>query len=237
MKTVLITGAAKRGGAAIAKRIHARGYSVILHCRPSSLSDAEILRSELVAKRDGSAIVWSQELNIAIPFPPLLDSIVGIVANASSYFSSDLNSFDERFDEDIQSHVTGHLQLIRLCKNSLIRNKGAVVAITDIHVERASKDYLTYQIAKGALASAVRALAVELAPHVRVNAVAPGSLEWPASEMISQERRSQIIKSIPLGRTGTFDELAAAVDFLLFDATFTTGSTLNVDGGRSSFLD
>jgi pteridine reductase len=237
MKTVLITGAAKRGGAAIARRIHTRGYHVILHCRPSSLADAEVLQKELIAKRDGSAIIWSQALNKDMSIPPLIDSIVGIVASASSYFSSDLDSFDERFDEDIQSHVTGHIQLIRLCKNSLIRNNGAVVAITDIHVERASKDYLTYQIAKGALASAVRALAAELAPSVRVNAVAPGSLEWPASNVISKDRQAQIIRSIPLGRTGTFDELAAAVDFLLFDATFTTGTTLNVDGGRSSFLE
>jgi pteridine reductase len=237
MKTILITGAAKRGGAAIARCIHERGYHVILHCRPSSLADAEVLQKELIAKREGSAVIWSQALNKDISVPPLLESIVGIVANASSYLSSDLDSFEARIDEDIQSHVTGHLQLIRLCKNSLIRNKGAVVAITDIHVERASKNYLTYQIAKGALASAVRALAVELAPHVRVNAVAPGSLEWPTSKVISKERQSQILQSIPLARTGTFEELAAAVDFLLFDATFTTGTTLNVDGGRSSFLE
>jgi len=237
MKTVLITGAAKRGGAAIARRIHARGYHVILHCRPSSLADAEILHNELIAKRDGSAVIWSQALNKEMSAPPLIDSIVGIVANASSYFSSDLDSFDKRFEDDIQSHVTGHMRLIRLCKESLIHNGGAIVAITDVHAERASKGYLTYQIAKGALASAVHALAAELAPHVRVNAVAPGSLDWPVLNTISEERKSQILRSIPLGRTGTFDELAAAVDFLLFDATFTTGTTLNVDGGRSSYLE
>lgn len=237
MKTVLITGAAKRGGAAIARRMHARGYSVILHCRPSSLPDAENLLNELTAKREGSAVIWTQALDKNMTPPPFINSIVGIVANASTYIASDLDSFEQRLEEDIQSHVTGHIHLIRLCKNSLIQNKGAVVAITDVHADRASKGYLTYQIAKGALASAVRALAADLAPHVRVNAVAPGSLEWPTSNVISQERQAHILQSIPLGRTGTFDELAAAVEFLLFDATFTTGTTLNVDGGRSSYLE
>jgi pteridine reductase len=237
MKTVLITGAAKRGGAAIARRIHARGYRVILHCRPSSQADAEVLLKELIAKRDGSAIIWSQELDRDMPVPPSVDSIVGVVANASSYCPSSLDSFDQQFEDDIQSHVTGHIQLVRLCKNALIHNKGAVVAVTDIHVDRASKGYLAYQVAKGALASAVRALAADLAPNVRVNAVAPGSLEWPVANTISEERKFQILRSIPLGRIGTFDELAAAVDFLLFDATFTTGSTLNVDGGRCTFLE
>jgi len=237
MKTVLITGAAKRGGAAIARRIHARGFSVILHCRPSSLTDAESLLKELIAKRADSAVVWPQALNDEMTLPPFTDSIVGVVANASTYIASDLDSFEQRLEEDVQSHVTGHMQLIRLCKHSLIRHKGAVVAITDIHVDRASRGFLTYQIAKGALASAVRALAVDLAPDVRVNAIAPGSLDWPSENTISAERKSQILRSIPLGRTGTFDELASAVEFLLFDATFTTGTTLNVDGGRSSFLE
>lgn len=237
MKTVLITGAAKRGGAAIAQHIHAKGYRVVLHCRESSKSDAENLMLELLKKREGSAVVWSQDLDKEIQTPPFTESIVGIVANASSYVASDLDSFQTRLDKDIQSHLTGHLQLIQLCKEALVRNHGAIVAVTDIHVDRASKGYLTYQIAKGALATAVRALAADLAPHIRVNAVAPGSLAWPTSGEISEERRDQILQSIPLGRIGTFEELAAAVAFLLFEATYTTGTTLHVDGGRSFSLE
>ena len=237
MKTVLVTGAAKRGGAAIARRVHARGYRVIVHCRSSSLTEAEQLCHELNALRADSAVTWSQALNEAIPVPPLVDSIVGIVASASTYINSNLDTFSERIDEDMQTHVMGHLQLIHLCRDALIKNHGSIVAITDIHAQRASRGYLAYQVAKGALASAVRALAVELAPHVRVNAVAPGSFEWPSSNTISEQRQAQIIESTPLGRIGTFDELATAVEFLLFDATYTTGATLNVDGGRSSFLE
>ncbi len=237
--TVLITGAAKRGGAAIAKRLHQRGYRIIVHCH-ASLSAAHALAIELNTLRTDSAIVWQAELNQTIAVPPYVDSIVGLVASASSYRHSDLDEFATSLDADIGSHLTGHLALIQHCKTALTANQGAIVAITDIHVERPAKAYLTYHIAKGALATAVRALAIELAPHIRVNAVAPGSLEWPADDApacIPLERQAQILRTTPLGRIGTFEELATAVEFLLCDATFTTGATLNVDGGRSIFLE
>ncbi len=239
MPTILITGAAKRGGAAIARRLHQRGYRIIVHCH-TSLSAAHALALELNALRANSAVVWQAELNRTIAIPPYLHSIVGLVASASSYLHSNLDDFSTSLDADIESHLTGHLTLIQHCKTALATNHGAIVAITDIHVERPAKTHLTYHIAKGALATAVRALATELAPQIRVNAVAPGSLEWPANDApasISPERQVQILRTTPLGRTGTFEELAAAVEFLLCDATFTTGTTLNVDGGRSIFLE
>lgn len=237
MKTVLITGAARRGGAAIARRVHRRGYDVVLHCRQTSLADAEALQAELNAVRAGSATVWVVELTGDIPVPPQVESLVGLVASASSYIPSSLDQLAERLDADLQTHVHGHLALIARCRDALIRNRGAIVAITDISVERTTGHFLTYQIAKGALATAVRALAVELAPAVRVNAVAPGAMEWPHDRVTPQEVKDKTINSTPLKRIGTFEELAAAVDFLLFDATFTTGSTIHVDGGRSHYLE
>jgi pteridine reductase len=237
MKTVLITGAARRGGAAIARRVHRRGYDVVLHCRQTSLAEAEALQAELNAVRADSAIVWPVELTGDIPAPPRLDSMIGLVASASAYVQSSLDDIGTRLEADMQTHVNGHLALIAHCRAALTRNKGAIVAITDITVERTSAHHLTYQIAKGALATAVRALAVELAPAVRVNSVAPGALDWPHGRDTPQEVKDRAIRSTPLGRIGTFEELAAAVDFLLFDATFTTGSTINVDGGRSHFLE
>jgi len=208
-----------------------------LHCRSTSLTDAEYLSNELNSFRTGSAIVWLAELGVDMPTPPYVSSIFGLVACASTYAESDLDSFEAKLDTDMLSHVTGHLAVIKDCKAALIANRGAIVAITDIHVERAAKGYLTYQIAKGALAAAVRALAAELAPHVRVNAVAPGPLEWPLADNTTEERKAEILRTTPLARIGTFEELATAVDFLLFDATFTTGSTLCVDGGRSAYLE
>ena len=106
----------------------------------------------------------------------------------------------------------------------------------DIRINRPKKGNLTYQISKGALDTAVRSLAIELAPEVRVNSVSPGPLEWPTNPPYTQERKDQILNATPLFRVGKFDELASAVCFLLFDATFTTGATIPVDGGRSIYL-
>jgi pteridine reductase len=137
----------------------------------------------------------------------------------------------------MDTHLHGHLALIGHCAQALRKNTGAIVAITDIAVDRPEKGYVSYLAAKGALAAAMRALSIELAPDVRVNTVAPGALEWPENAPFSDERKSRIIAGTPLARTGTFFELAAAVEFLLFDATFTTGVTLPVDGGRMNYLE
>jgi len=195
------------------------------------------LAAELNAVTPGSAVTWIADLDQNIPAPPFASSMAGIVANASTYAASSLESIGSSLERDLNAHLFGHLALIDHCKSSLIANRGAIVAVTDIHVERPSKGYLAYHIAKGALDSAVRALAIELAPYVRVNAVAPGPLDWPTSPPLSDERIERILQTTPLARNGTFAELAAAVDFLMFDATYTTGSTLKVDGGRSFFLE
>lgn len=234
---VLVTGAAKRGGAAIARHVHARGYDVIIHCRKSSLLAAQALAAELNNIRGDSACYWAAELDEFISPPPMLDSIVGIVASASTYSPSTLENVSQRLEQDLQTHLKGHLALISHCRHALIGNNGSVVVITDVHVENPHKGYLSYQIAKGALATAVRALSLELAPHVRVNSVAPGTLDWPATVFVPIERKQRILETTPLARTGSFEELAKAVGFLLFDATFTTGATLNVDGGRSIYLE
>ena len=237
MNSVLITGAARRGGAAIARRVHQRGHHLVLHCRASSLADAQALMDELNGLRAGSASVWVAELCGEIAAPPGAERMIGLVACASRYVDSGLDDVDAELEADLQAHLNGHLALVRHCRAGLTAHGGAIVAITDIAVERATAGYFSYQIAKGALAAAVRALAIELAPAVRVNAVAPGPLEWPLGHEVPAARKAQILRTTPLGRIGSFDELARAVDFLLFDATFTTGSTLQVDGGRSHFLE
>ena len=236
-KNIIVTGGSKRGGAAISRAIHRRGFDVLIHCRESSEGAAQILTNELNAIRPNSAKFWSQDLTLKdLTLPQEASNTVGIVANASEYIKSDLNNFTERLDLDIQTHLTSHLRLIQLLKQTLIENNGSIVAVLDIRINRPKKGNLTYQISKGALDTAVRALAVELAPVVRVNSVSPGPLEWPTNPPYTQERKDQILNATPLGRVGAFAELATAVCFLLFDATFTTGATIPVDGGRSIYL-
>lgn len=236
LDTVLITGSAKRGGATIARVVHDRGYRVIVHSRKRSAVEASALMEALNAKRANSASLWIEDLSEQMTTLPDFTDLVGVVANASHYRNSDLSSPGAYMLEDLRAHLLGHLEIIRHCKDALIKRQGAIVAICDIHTERPNKNYLSYNISKGALHMAVKTLAAELAPHVRVNAVSPGALEWPTNHPIEVTRQAEILASIPLERVGTFDELAKAVCFLLFDATYTTGATLTVDGGRSSFL-
>lgn len=237
-RTVIITGAARRGGATIARRIHGRGYRVILHCRASSFAAALELAADLNEYRPESAIVWPADLSGKIDPPPFADDVCGIVASASEYMPATLQEAAAgRLDRDLATHLQGHFALIAYCEAALRRDRGAIVAITDIATERAQKGFVSYLTAKGALEAAMKALAAELAPDVRVNCVAPGPLEWPENGQISDERKAKIIASTPLARTGTYHELATAVEFLLFDATFTTGVTLPVDGGRLNFLE
>ena len=115
----------------------------------------------------------------------------------------------------------------------LARQSGAIVNITDIHVERPLKGYAVYTSAKAGLAALTRSLAIDLAPQVRVNAVAPGAINWPEDDSFGAAERAAIISRTPLQRTGSEDDIARTVKFLLFDAPFITGQTINVDGGRS----
>ena len=233
-KNIIVTGGAKRGGAAICEAIHKRGYDVLIHCRESSIQAANSLSVKLNTIRPESAKVWCFDLSSnEITTPPESAYTVGLVANASEYVKSNIDDFSSRLARDIQIHLTGHLNLIRALHPQLRKSSGSIVAIGDIRIHRPKNGYLTYQIAKGALDSAVRSLAVELAPEIRINIVAPGPLEWPVNPPYSEERKERIIAGTPLGRAGRFDELASAVCFLLFDATFTTGATIPVDGGRS----
>ncbi len=236
-KNILITGGSKRGGAAISRAVHSRGYDVLIHCRASSEDEANRLTLELNSMRPNSANYWCADLSQKeFTLPIETQNTIGIVANASEYVKSDLDNYADRLDIDMQTHLSGHLNLVRLLRDNLVKNKGSIVAILDIRINRPKKGNLTYQISKGALDTAVRALAIELAPDVRVNSVSPGPLEWPTNPPYSEQRKEQILNATPLARVGGFNELASAVCFLLFDATFTTGATIPVDGGRSIYL-
>lgn len=230
----VITGAARRGGAAIARCLHQQGHRVTLHCRPASLPEAQHLCTTLNSLRPQSAETWVADLHENFPCPDFAQDIHGVVCNASEFSPSSLEQFDQTLERDLATHLTGHLRLIRYCLGSLRQHQGAIVAIGDIHLHRPNPGYLTYHIAKNALVGAMQALAVELAPLVRVNTVMPGPFDWPLNPFRFDERtKAQTVAAIPLERTGRFDELAQAVKFLLCDATYTTGVLLPVDGGLS----
>jgi pteridine reductase len=156
-----------------------------------------------------------------------------LVNNASSFFQTPVGEITAAAWEDlIGTNLRAPLFLSQAAAPALKKSLGAIVNITDIHAERPLKNYVVYSVAKAGLVGLTRSLARELAPEVRVNAVAPGPILWPDDETFDELSRQRIISHTPLKREGTPEDIAKAVHFLLAEATYVTGETINVDGGR-----
>lgn len=242
-KVVLITGAARRVGACIARRLHQAGANVVIHYRQAA-EDAAALAAELQQHRPNSAFLVQADLRDVAAFPSLVAQILahygrldGLVNNASSFFPTPLGAIDaSAWDDLVGSNFKAPLFLTQACAPALRQQQGNVVNITDIHAERPLAGYPLYSAAKGALLSLTRALAIELAPEIRVNAVAPGAILWPEDGQFPRPERQAIVQHTLLKREGSPEEIASAVHFLLAEATYMTGQVLNVDGGRTAHL-
>lgn len=240
---ILVTGAARRVGAEIARLVHASGARVIVHHRRSA-AEAETLAAGLNALRPGSAAVVAGDLaadgepaRVAAAALDCFGRIDGLVNNASSFFPTALGTIDETAWSDlVGSNLKGPLFLSQALAAELTRRAGSIVNIVDIHAERPLKGYLLYCTAKAGLVGLTRALAVELAPAVRVNGVAPGPIVWPEDTQFDADARAQIVRHTLLQREGAPADIARAVRFLLVDAPYVTGQILAVDGGRSAHL-
>lgn len=238
-KVVLITGGAKRVGAAVCRRLHAAGANLMLHYRTSA-GEARLLQAELNHQRkDSVALIQADLLDLA-KLPSLIDQTVqtfnrldAVVNNASSFHPTPVGEITEEDWEDlIGANLRAPLFIAQAAAPALKKTQGAIVNITDIHAERPLKNYVVYSVAKAGLVGLTRSLARELAPEVRVNAVAPGPILWPDDEEFDELSRQRIISHTPLKREGTPEDIAKAVHFLLAEATYVTGETVNVDGGR-----
>jgi pteridine reductase len=241
---VLITGAARRIGAAIARRLHASGARVALHCNRSRV-EAERLAAELDALRAGSCVVVQGDLLDTANIPRIVEEAAaafgrldGLVNNASSFYATPLGSITARqWDDLVGTNLRAPLLLAQAAAPRLAAAKGAIVNVVDIHAERPLKDFVVYSIAKAGLAGLTRSLALELGPHVRVNGVSPGAIMWPdGGAHFDAEERQRITAQTPLARIGGPEDVAGAVKYLLFDAPFVTGQILAVDGGRGIHL-
>jgi pteridine reductase len=238
-KVVLITGGGKRVGAAICRRLHVAGANLMLHYR-SSAGEARLLQAELNHQRANSVALIQADLLDVAKLPSLVEQTLqtfgrldGLVNNASSFFQTPVGEITVAgWNDLIGTNVQAPLFLSQAAAPALRKAQGSIVNITDIHAERPLKNYVVYSIAKAALVGLTRSLARELAPEVRVNAVAPGPILWPDDEAFNEVSRQRIISHTPLRREGRPDDIAAAVKFLLADALYVTGDTLNVDGGR-----
>ncbi|MBI3903948.1 MAG: pteridine reductase [Nitrosomonadales bacterium] len=240
-KVVLVTGGAKRVGAAICRKLHAAGANIVVHYR-ASLYEALALQAELNGLRANSALCVQANLLDMSVLPEVVAQAVqhfghldALVNNASSFYATPLNEIDTRQWHDlIGTNLQAPLFLAQAAAVELRRRHGAIVNIADIHAERPMQDHLLYSVAKAGLAALTKGLAQELAPQVRVNAIAPGAIVWPeGAEWENEERRRRIIAHTLLKREGEPDDVARTVKFLLADAPYITGQVIAVDGGRS----
>ena len=241
---VLVTGAARRIGAAIARRLHAAGANMVLHYHRSR-GDAERLCAELNARRAASCATVSHDLLDVDGIPALVERAAaafgrldGLVNNASSFYATPVGTITPGQWRDLMgSNLRAPLFLSQAAAPHLARAKGAIVNIVDIHAERPLERFVVYSIAKAGLLGLTRSFALELAPDVRVNGVAPGSILWPdEGKHFDADEQSRIVATTPLARVGGPEDIAGAVKYLLFDAPFVTGQVLAVDGGRAIHL-
>jgi pteridine reductase len=239
-KVVLVTGGAKRVGAAIARRLHREGANLMLHYRGSE-REAKALRTELNAARADSVALLQADLLDTAGLPEIVKNTVGrferldaLVNNASSFFPTPVGEMTPASWETlVGANLRAPLFLSQAAAPHLKKTGGAIVNITDIHAERPLKGYVIYSIAKTGLAGLTRSLARELAPEVRVNGIAPGAIVWPEDGSWDDLTRQRIVSHTLLRRTGEPDDIARAVHYLVADAPYVTGQIIAVDGGRS----
>lgn len=241
--TALITGAAQRVGATISRTLHDAGFNIAIHYRHSG-DAAQALATELTKRRPRSAIALQADLNDPAVHQVLIDDacrhfggIDALINNASSFYPTPLGETTlEQWHDLMASNLQAPFFLAQAAAKPLRERKGCIVNITDIHAERPLTGFPVYSAAKGGLLTLTRALAIELAPAIRVNAVAPGAIAWPTNGSFDEEECRAIIDHTLLKRIGCPEDIARTVRFLIMDAPYITGEVINVDGGRSAHL-
>ncbi len=240
VKVALVTGGARRIGAAIVKKMHEAGYKVVIHCR-FSLNEAHSLADDLNNQRIDSAFVLQRELTRPDAAQEIMTTIEEwsgrldlLVNNASVFTRTDCNSFNENDWQNLfDTNVKAPFLLSLAARPLLIKHSGAIINLTDIHAERPLRDYSAYCQSKAALEMQTKTLAREFSPEIRVNAVAPGATIWPeAANSLTAVEQQKIIDKTPLQSHGDPEYIAQAV-LALAENPFITGQILKVDGGRS----
>jgi len=240
-KVALITGGARRVGAEIARTLHAHGMNLVIHYR-SSRDDAHALQIELEKRRPKSVVLAKGDLLKVTQLPGIVEEAVAafsrldaLLNNASSFYPTPVGMATEAQWEDlVGTNLRAPFFLAQAAAPHLKKTHGSIVNIADIHAERPIKQYPIYSAAKAGLVMLTKSLARELAPEVRVNAIAPGTIMWPEGESeISAVQQQEMLARIPLHRSGSPDDIARTALFLIRDAGYINGQVIAVCGGRT----
>jgi pteridine reductase len=238
-RAALVTGAARRIGAAIARELHGAGANVVIHYHDSR-SDAESLVAELNGLRNGTAAALAADLLDLASLQRLTADATAefgrldvLVNNASTFYATPVGTITaQQFDDLLGTNLRAPLFLAQACAPALRAAQGSIINLTDIHALRPLKSHTVYSVAKAGLIMLTRSLARELGPEIRVNAIAPGPVLWPESGL-DAGLRNEIIEKTALKRSGAPDDVARAALYFATDASFVTGQVLAIDGGRS----
>ena len=238
-KTVFITGAAKRSGKEIALSFKELGWNIIIHYN-SSKEDALNLAKEINNANKNTAITVQGNLDVKEDVNAIIKEVLDafpsidlLINNASTFYPTPIDDIsEEHWEKLVGSNLKGPLFLIQGLKQKLKESKGSIINITDTNLSKGVANYSIYSAAKAGLESITKGLARELAPEIKVNAIAPGAMLEPPDVTWTEEQKSKVIKSIPLKRMGSEKDIAEAVNFLAH-SQYITGQIIKVDGGRS----
>jgi pteridine reductase len=238
-RCVLVTGGAKRLGAAMARRFHAAGANLVVHYHRSRPA-ADSLVAELNAARAGSAVAACADLNDVDCLPGLVAAALGrfgrldvLVNNASTFYPTPVGTITAaQFDDLVGTNLRAPLFLSQAAAAALRATQGLVLNMVDIHGRRPLKAHPVYSAAKAGLVMLTKSLARELGPEVRVNGIAPGPVLWPERDLDSA-LKDEIIAKTALKRSGSPEDIARTALYLATEAPYVTGQVITVDGGRS----
>ena len=238
-KRILITGAAKRIGKEMALSFFNKGWDIVIHYN-SSKEEAEALADQMNSERNNSAMLVQANLDNANEVEMLVEKILSkngsidaVINNASTFYPTPIGTFsEENWNALMGSNLKAPLFLIQSFYKELEKNKGFIINVTDINVDRALVNHSIYLAAKSGLQTLTKSLAKELAPNIRVNAIAPGAILEPPNTDWTAEQKNNIINAVPMKRMGTEKDIVDAAIYLS-EAEYVTGQILNIDGGKS----
>ena len=238
-KTILITGAAKRIGKEIALSFFNKGWDIVIHYN-SSKGEAEALAKKMNSERGNSAITVQANLDDANEVKKLVEKtlsknsrIDALINNAATFYPTPIGAFsEESWNTLMGSNLKAPLFLIQSFHKELEKHKGFIINFTDINVDRAFVNHSIYLAAKSGLQTLTKSLAKELAPNIRVNAIAPGAILEPPNVKWTTKQKNNIINAVPMKRMGTEKDIVDAAMYLS-EAEYVTGQILNIDGGKS----